>query len=276
MPAPLLHNQPFYTESEACLTAESSQKLNEFFVSFGGGHQSILLLDYDGTLAPFRVDRFKAVPWAGVRKLLNRLQLQQKTRIAIVTGRPADNISPLLALDSPVEVWGLHGAERLYPDGRRELYRLPDPAREQIEALHAQLRRDSFGGLLEAKPNAAVMHWRGASIKKARHIEERTRALFEPLAQHEGFTLLKFEAGIELRVGPDKSHAVRTILEESAHAGPAAYLGDDITDEAAFKALKDRGLSVLVRKDWRETAADIWLRPPEELRAFLTHWIEAS
>ena len=51
-----------------------------------------------------------------------------------------------------------------------------------------------------------------------------------------------------------------------------AYLGDDRTDEDAFRALRGRGLSVLVRAEPRETAADAWIRPPEELIEFLRTW----
>ena len=52
----------------------------------------------------------------------------------------------------------------------------------------------------------------------------------------------------------------------------ASYLGDDLTDEDAFRALKGRGLSVLVRNELRETLADIWLKPPGELIDFLLKW----
>ena len=46
-------------------------------------------------------------------------------------------------------------------------------------------------------------------------------------------------------------------------------------DEPAFKAMKGRGLSVLVRRQWRRTSANIWLRPPGELRVFLKRWLAA-
>jgi len=52
----------------------------------------------------------------------------------------------------------------------------------------------------------------------------------------------------------------------------AAYLGDDLTDEDAFKQLGQRGLKVLVRKVLRDTLADIWLEPPDELIWFLKKW----
>lgn len=261
------------------MTPESQDKLEAFFKGFRPDSSPLLLLDYDGTLAPFRIDRFKARPWAGVRGQLARIQHQGSTRLVIVTGRPAAEIAPMFALDSPLEVWGLHGAERLYPDGRRELDTISAETRERLDALRTQLRRDSLGGLFEDKPNAAVMHWRGVAPRQAKLVEKKTRELFEPLAAMDGLRLQEFEAGLELRAGRDKGGAVDAILAEARCAAPrifpAAYLGDDLTDEAAFHAIKGRGLSVFVRRAWRETAADIWLRPPAELRSFLDRWIQA-
>ena len=261
------------------MTAESADKLDAFFSTFAGGASPLLLLDYDGTLAAFRVDRFEARPWAGVGALLKQIHRQGRTRMAIITGRPAAEIAPLLGLDPPLEVWGLHGAERLYPDGRRELEAAPAAALEKLDDLRSFLRRDSLGGLFEDKPNAAVMHWRGASPQKAKLIEKKARRLFGPLAELDGLNLLEFEAGLELRVGRDKGGAVDVILSVADPNAPVAYLGDDLTDEAAFRAVNrvgSRGLSVLMRHTWRETEADVWLRPPGELKEFLQMWLKAA
>jgi trehalose-phosphatase len=95
----------------------------------------------------------------------------------------------------------------------------------------------------------------------------------------DGLGLLEFETGLELRVGRDKGGAVEAIMEEAGTLGPVAYLGDDLTDEAAFRAVQrigSRGLSGMVRQVWRETAAEVWLRPPAELREFLRMWIKAA
>lgn len=54
-----------------------------------------------------------------------------------------------------------------------------------------------------------------------------------------------------------------------------AYLGDDQTDENAFEALHGRGLSVLVRREYRPTNADVWIQPPEGVTAFLSDWASA-
>lgn len=250
--------------------------LDQFFRAFSSARQPLLLIDYDGTLAPFHIDRFQAEPWPGIRPVLQHIQDQKKTRIIVITGRPPAEIAPLLGLAEPVEVWGLHGFERLNTDGRSELEQLPQPVRKRLDELKAALRRDSFGGLLEEKPNAVVLHWRGAAPGEAKQIEQRARALFEPAAQELALQLLPFEAGLELRAGRNKGAAVEMILSEYTGCAPVAYLGDDITDEAAFRALKGRGLSVLVRPEPRKTAADLWLRPPDELKVFLDQWSAAE
>ncbi|MDE3188995.1 MAG: trehalose-phosphatase [Acidobacteriota bacterium] len=261
------------------MTPEAADQLEKFFRAVADAPTSLLLLDYDGTLAGFRLDRFKARPWSGVRKLLAGIQRQGRTRISIITGRPPQEVAALLALDAPVEVWGLHGAERLHPDGRRELEEVPPAIHAKLDELRRHLRREAFGGLFEHKSNAAVMHWRGHSPRKARLIERRTRELFEPLAQMEGLTLLKFESGLELRTGRDKGGAVRAILSEAEPGAPVCYLGDDMTDEAAFQAVNQAEgphLSVLMSRTARETAAAVWLRPPAELRIFLARWMKSS
>jgi trehalose-phosphatase len=261
------------------LTPEAAKKLKEFFSAFAGGATPFLLLDYDGTLAPFRVDRFQARPWAGVHELLLRIKLQGRTRMAVISGRSAHEIVTLLGIDPPLEMWGLHGAEHIFSDGRRELEPEPAGAREKLDKLRTILKRDSLGGLFEDKENGAVIHWRGASPRQTMLIEKRARALFEPLAGTDGLALLEFEAGVELRVGCDKGGAVGKLLQEADPDAPVAYLGDDTTDETAFRAVNRFGphcLTALMRRQGRETEADVWLRPPAELRGFLNDWLQAG
>jgi trehalose 6-phosphate phosphatase len=267
------------SRKECTMTPEATEKLEHFFAAVRGTARSILLLDYDGSMAPFRLNRYEARPYAGVRELLARIQSLGRTRMAVITGRPAGDIGKLLPLKPLLEVWGLHGAERLFPNGRREIEQISPATIERLDEVRAQLRRDSFGGLFEDKPNAAVMHWRGASPQKARSIEKRTHMLFDPLASTDGLRLLAFESGIELRVGRDKGGAVKAILEEAESDAPVAYLGDDLTDEAAFRAVNSSGresLSVLMRRARRATAANVWLRPPADLKMFLKKWAIAQ
>ena len=112
----------------------------------------------------------------------------------------------------------------------------------------------------------------------ARGMETRRQVLLGwlPIAQRTPMELLEFDGGIEMRMpGRDKGDAVRTVLGEIGPEVPVAYFGDDLTDERAFLSLGALGLSVLVRPERRETAAALWLRPPEDLRDFLTRWLQA-
>lgn len=250
-----------------------SKALDSFFQSVAEARQSTLLLDFDGTLAPFRVDPSKVRPWAGVASLLDQIQQTNRTRLTIITGRPAGDVASQIGLCNAPEIWGLHGAERLYPEGRVEREELVGNEQELLAAARSAVREARLGVRVEEKRNAVVVHWRGKSQHSIQTIRTRALELLHPFAGAVGMNLLQFDGGLELRAGRHKGDAVRTILAETADRVPVAYLGDDATDEDAFAALAGRGLGVLVRRKWRPSAATAWLRPPAQLREFLGMWL---
>ncbi len=82
--------------------------------------EKVLLLDYDGTLAPFKVKRGEAVPYDGVQEILDNILAETGTRVILISGRMIDDLLPLLGLKIIPEIWGSHGFERLLPDGSIE------------------------------------------------------------------------------------------------------------------------------------------------------------
>jgi trehalose-phosphatase len=132
------------------------------------------------------------------------------------------------------------------------------------------------GGRVEIKPASVALHWRGTSALAAARMREALPQLWEPLAADGELELLEFDGGMELRARAcNKRNAIESVLAETPGDAAVAYLGDDFTDEDAFAAVKARGLAVLVRREFRETAADVWIRPPRELIAFLRSWRDA-
>jgi trehalose 6-phosphate phosphatase len=259
------------------LTGPYSQiDLREFFRDVARSRESALLLDYDGTLAPFELDRLKAVPYPAVTGLLQDIMDTESTRVVIITGRRAQELGPLLQLSPAPEVWGTHGLERLGSDGE---YQLAEMDHESLEALdQADYWVDNLGlhDLIEHKPGSLALHWRGLPDQEVADIRDRVLMGWLPIAENSYLTLQHFDGGVEIRIAErNKGDAVRAILAELDVDAPVAYLGDDDTDEDAFCALQDRGLRVLVRPHWRETAADLWLRPPAQLLAFLSDWLKA-
>jgi len=238
----------------------------------GRATSRVLMLDYDGTLAPFHVRPELAVPYPEVSAVLEAIIEAGGTRVVIVSGRPADELPPLLRLAKRPEIWGSHGWERLLPDGRRVLEEPGLAARQALqEAALATEAMMPPAARLERKLASIALHWRGLPPAVSSGLAKDARALWEERAAD--LEILPFDEGLELRArGCNKQFAVKAVLSETAPSAVAAYLGDDITDEDAFSAVKARGLSVLVRAEFRTTEADVWLTPPQELVAFMKHW----
>lgn len=248
----------------------------EFWRQLQQAVERVLMLDYDGTLAPFCVRRDEAVPYPGVREVLERLAATGRTRLVIVSGRPVAQVQALLGLQHEVELWGCHGWERLTADGEHHLEPLPERAARAMEEAGRWADSQHLGEGLEKKPVSLALHWRGRATVEAEDLARRARSAWEPLACRGGLELHAFDGGLELRCpGRDKGSAVRQVLAGLPAEAAVAYLGDDRTDEDAFRALGRRGLGVLVRDQWRASAARCWLRPPQQLLEFLQCWCDA-
>jgi trehalose-phosphatase len=251
-------------------------EVEQFMNAVAQSAVSALLLDYDGTLAPFCLNREQALPYPGVTALLQEIIDNGRTRVVMITGRNAHEVGPLLAVHPIPEIWGCHGLERLKPDGTYETPRVDEPVLHALANADQWLRNQGLHNRAEFKAGAVAVHLRG--LDEAAAAEARSRVLlgWRPIAHSTPMELLEFDIGIEMRMpGRDKGDAVRIILDEIGPETPVAFLGDDVTDELAFRALGIRGLSVLVRPEWRTTAAAVWIKPPEGLREFLTRWLQA-
>ncbi len=230
----------------------------------------LLMFDYDGTLAPFVVDRNQARPYPWVANILTRLRRETLARVVIVSGRPVADVVRLLPVSPPPEIWGCHGWERRTEEGTKVTGGLSPSQQQGLDSGRQWLERSGFAERMELKPASLAVHWRGAATTEQRELERHVRQAWEPLYRRAGLELHVFDGGLELRL-PDtsKADAVTTLRDEVACGTPLGYFGDDLTDEDAFRVLGDGDLGILVRDQYRATAASLWLRPPEELHRFL-------
>lgn len=255
------------------IVAESTHRVDRFFAAAAAAPRRLLVLDYDGTLAPFHVDPMEAKPYQGVRELLDGIMRDPASEVIVVSGRPARDLWPLLRLHRRPAIWGSHGWEILSADGD---YRC-GPV--DIRALRKTLQDDAWiqaieacGGRFERKPASVAIHWRGLDATHRAHIRRIVRDHWDARNLGAHMAWHYFDGGVELRIpGRDKGFVVRQLIRRYPDAS-VAFLGDDLTDEDAFKAIDGRGLGVLVRPDLRPTAAQAWLQPPEQLLEFLTRW----
>jgi trehalose-phosphatase len=206
--------------------------------------------------------------------LLDRIRKITDTRLVIVTGRRSHDAARLLGLKH-IEVWGCHGLERLRADGTFEMSAIDEHLLHTISEADELLTSQGLSELLEHKPAGTAVHWRGRESIAA-EVRQKVHTAWASLKNRHGLCLEDFDGGMEIRVAAtNKGDVVRAILSEMTRDSVIAYLGDDRTDEDAFVALDGRGLGVLVRTEFRETEADVWLRPPEGVLTFLTAWLAA-
>ena len=251
------------------LPESAGEEIARFLARAARAPETLLMLDYDGTLAPFRLERDRAAPYAGVRERLAKLLAAPRVRVAVVSGRAAGEAAALLDLAPRPEIFGGHGSERLLPDGRRELT-APAPAlAAALDGAAARLAACGLGERVERKAASVAVHFRGlAGLRRGAAVTAAEAAL--GAAAVGGLELLPFAEGLELRVaGMHKGRAVAALLAEAPAGGAVAYLGDDRTDEDAFAALPPGGLGLLVAERARPSRAAALLRPPGELLAFL-------
>lgn len=252
--------------------------LDSFFQSLASASRSLLMLDYDGTLAPFRVERDQAVPYPGIRELLTALTETSRTRLVIISGRWSRDLIPLLDMSPLPEIWGCHGAERRLADGRCLPIDLPEVTKQQLATIRDWSHQEQLTDRIEQKPTSVTFHWRGLSASDQSTLRNRVLGRWDTELRDAGLEIHEFDGGLELRAfGINKGSAVKRILAENSDpVSPIAYLGDDITDEDAFREMGEQGLKVLVRPEYRQTLADLWLEPPDELQDFLNRWLKTT
>ena len=238
----------------------------DFFQRCDRTRTARLLLDYDGTLAPFQTDRYKAYPYPGIVPILNRIIQTRRTKISILSGRPIKEIQSLLNPLQQLEIWGAHGLEHISVDGVYERASVDPEVLSILQEAENWLRQSGLLVISEIKPGGIAVHWRGLAPTEADDILRRIQKGWSGFKEVPSVKLLSFDCGIELRTThPDKGDAIGAILDNADPNAAVAFLGDDLTDEDAFRVLGKRGLSILVRSEYRPTTANAWLRPPHGL-----------
>ncbi|MCF7935830.1 MAG: trehalose-phosphatase [Synergistales bacterium] len=253
-----------------------SEVLQPFWRNLQHAATGILLLDYDGTLAPFRSDRTRAVPYEGISERVEGLSAAGN-RVVIISGRPAADIVTLFPVAGKLEIWGSHGCEQRLPDGTLHREQLSQRQRTGLQKIEQLARAILPPQAIEQKPFSLALHSRSSSPEAWERFRQQFKAEGEASVREHELSASTFDGGIEVRLpGIDKGDAVHSVLQSGGDSPAVAYLGDDDTDEDAFRALRGRGLPILVRTTWRPTEAELWLVPPEELLHFLDTWADCA
>ena len=127
------------------------------------------------------------------------------------------------------------------------------------------------GAQLERKHFSVAAHYRNVNENDACKVAlavETVAAKHRELRRMDGKKVYELLPDIDW----NKGKAALWLLETLGLAGQNAlpiYIGDDRTDEDAFRALEKRGVAILVSEHPQVTAANYWLNNPEEVERFL-------
>ena len=196
--------------------------------------------------------------------------------VAIVSGRALADLRTLLPVPGLVYI-GTHGCEVGTADGRTQLLVPGGVVSLAIARLRQEIAPMLFGApglFLEDKRYALALHYRLAQPQDMRAIEGFLAAV--RAYQRKGITLevIHGKKVIEVRpVGSNKGKAVQFLLAGEYTNTLPVYIGDDLTDEEAFVALSERGITIVVADPPRASAAQYYLSDTPEVLRFLSRLV---
>lgn len=242
-------------------------------------HHLLLLFDFDGTLCPFHPD--PSAVWLADDRRDQLLTIARRATIAVVSGRRLDDVRRRAGLPTTTFCAGLHGLEI---EGGGEQFVHPDAsaATELLRSLEGALGR-AVGGLsgvfVEAKSISLVAHFRSASAAVAARARDELLAVARPHVEGGRLRVMPGAAMVELlpNISWNKGDAVEWIYQRvrAQHADvTCVYVGDDVTDEDAFRVLRNRGLSIAASD--RVSGADFKIDGPDDVGQLLATLAEPS
>ncbi len=268
------------------ITLRFSQTLPNFFSghtkfqSMWDTKKPVFFFDYDGTLAPIVNDPSKAVLTDQMRELLN--EMSRIFHVSVVSGRDMDDIKKLIQLDGIIYA-GSHGFRISGPDElfmeHEDAIRFLTGLDEIATTLRKTLANEIQGVQIERKRYAIAVHYRNAPIKALKRIKN---AVHEITARYPGFKTGSGKKILEVKPSMDwhKGKAVKWILEELGLSYSSGYipiyLGDDVTDEDAFRTLADEGLGILVGGHNQPSAATYQLKDVGQVGQFMHYIVNAE
>ncbi|GAU34374.1 hypothetical protein TSUD_217140 [Trifolium subterraneum] len=252
------------------------------------GKQIVVFLDYDGTLSPIVTDPDRAFMSKKMRATLKDIAKHFPT--AIVSGRCLDKLFSFVRL-SELYYAGSHGMDIKGPTNRRSTKKgnndgvLLQPANEflpminEVYKILVEKTKCVPGAMVENNKFCLSVHFRCVDEKSWAALAEQVSLV---LNEYPKLKLTQGRKVLEIRptIKWDKGRALEFLLESLGFANSnnvfPIYIGDDRTDEDAFKVLSNRGQGsgILVSKIPKETNASYTLQDPSEVGEFLRHLVD--
>ncbi len=229
-----------------------------------------LFFYFDGTLVPIQNDPYSCWLSNNIKIYLKKIVNQRLAFVAVLSGRSLTDLKKRIGIKG-IYYGGNHGLELTGPNLKfihPEVKSLLKHIKKAKEIIHEGISHIN-GVFIEDKRLSFTMHFRMADKTGKRS----ARSIFKKIVLNElndmPFKVLKGKMVLELtpHVDWDKGRAALYILENLKDKFFPIFIGDDITDETAFSALRGRGITIKV--GWsKRTNADYYIKSQEEIDRF--------
>lgn len=235
-----------------------------------------LFLDYDGTLTPIVKIPVKAVIPKETKEIVRRLSKDYNCKLAIISGRSLKDIKNIVGIKDIVYA-GNHGLEMEGPKIKFECH-VPPRLKSIIRRIKDELTRNLLrinGVLIEDKGLTISVHYRLVNKKEIPWVKNKFSEVIQPYIKQDRIKINRGKKVYEIKppVMWNKGKVVLRILKRQGFIKGMnkvfpIYIGDDITDEDAFKVIKNKGLTIRVGRS-KKSNAQYYLRNTREVIKFL-------
>jgi trehalose 6-phosphate phosphatase len=225
--------------------------------------RTLLAFDFDGTLAPIVEDRAQASMRGETRALLRATALLYPC--AVISGRMRSDVASRVSDVPLAAVVGCHGAEPGFGPLDRSLER-------RVASWPGELERalgECDGIDIEDKKFSIALHYR-----RARSWRDAERLALSAAGKLDGAVVFGGHAVVNVlpKDAPTKGDAIRELCDRLG-ARIAVYVGDDRTDEEAFRS-EVVGISICVGGE-RDSSAAYGLADQREIDDLLRALVAA-
>lgn len=268
-PKPLFE---FWDSPEENKNTESKIMVNPLFFRsaksvFCCKKKLVFFLDYDGTLTPI-VDRPDYAILDEEMRMTVRA-LAEKYSVAIVSGRMREDVQKLVGIQG-IFYAGSHGCDIDGPGVSMVQPKVKDliPVINDVIAFLSEKLNNIPNILIEEKKFSVAVHYRLVDEKYLEKIKEVVSLV---ISDNKKLKLMKGKMVFEILpdIDWDKGKAIQWIMKAlgiSWSEASVIYIGDDVTDENAFRAIRTRGTGILVTKTDNPSSADFKLNSPTEVK----------
>jgi trehalose 6-phosphate synthase/phosphatase len=224
-----------------------------------------LFLDFDGTIAPIAEAPDRVVVPLQVKSALERLAAIRP--LAVISGRALDDLRERVGISGIIYA-GNHGAEIMIGDKVVRDSRT-DEATASLQSFLGALRSGMSsvpGVLIEDKGITASVHFRKVDPSQEGEVLRIFWRVARDYAREFRITTGKKVLEIRPQNAWNKGDAVKRILEHWGGNEMPLYVGDDTTDEDAYRIIRENGISVSIGEN---AEADYYLRSQDEVGPFL-------